>query len=74
MDGETYECVKRFCCLGDTLGGDGGTDLAATASIGNEWITFREFLLFLTFRVLHNILEMKVRVYQLCQRLHDLWK
>ena len=26
---ETYECVKRFCYLGDTLDGDGGADLAA---------------------------------------------
>ena len=33
MDGETYECVKRFCYLGDTLDGDGGADLAATARI-----------------------------------------
>ena len=24
VDGETYECVKSFCYLGDTLDGDGG--------------------------------------------------
>ena len=35
VDGETYECVKNFCYLGDTLDGDGGTDLAATARIRN---------------------------------------
>ena len=29
VDGETYECVKSFCYLGDTLDGDGGADLAA---------------------------------------------
>ena len=23
VDGETYECVKSFCYLGDTLDGDG---------------------------------------------------
>ena len=28
VDGETYECVKSFCYLGDTLE---GADLAATA-------------------------------------------
>ena len=33
MDGETYECVKSFCYLGDTLEGDGGVDHAATARI-----------------------------------------
>ena len=27
VDGVTYECVKRFCYLGDTLDGDGGADL-----------------------------------------------
>ena len=31
VDGETYECVKSFCYLGDTLDGDGGAVLAATA-------------------------------------------
>ena len=33
VDGETYECTKRFCYLGDTLG---GVDLAATARINNK--------------------------------------
>ena len=27
VDGETYECVKSFCYLGDTLDGDGRADL-----------------------------------------------
>ena len=30
VDGETYECVKSFCYLGDTLDGDSGADLAAS--------------------------------------------
>ena len=34
--GETYECVKIFCYLGDALDGDGGADLAATARI-KKW-------------------------------------
>ena len=33
VDGETYECVKTFCYLGDTLDGHGGADLVATARI-----------------------------------------
>ena len=45
VDGETYECVKSVCYLGDTLD---GADLAATARIRNGWVKFREFLLFLT--------------------------
>ena len=42
VDGETYECVKSFCYLGDTLDGDGGADLAATARIRSGWMKFRE--------------------------------
>ena len=41
VHGETYECVKGFCYLGDTLDGDCGADLAATARIrkGDEdWV------------------------------------
>ena len=59
VDGETYECVnfKSFCYLGDTLDGDGGADLAATARIRNGWMKFRELLPFLTSRV--PPLEMK---------------
>ena len=33
VDGETYECVKSFCYLGDTLDGDGRVVPAATARI-----------------------------------------
>ena len=66
VDGETYECVKSFCYLGDTLDGDGGVDLAATARIRNGWMKFRELLPFLTSRAL--TLEMKGRVYACCVR------
>ena len=45
VDGETYACY-----LGDTLDGDGGADLAATARIRNGWMKFRELLPFLTSR------------------------
>ena len=66
VDGETYECVKSFCYLGDTLDGDGGEDLAATARIRNGWMKFRELLPFLTSRA--PPLEMKGRVYASCVR------
>ena len=64
VDGETYECVKSYCYLGDTLDGDGGADLAATARIINGWMKFRELLPFLASRA--PPLEMKGRVYASC--------
>ena len=66
VDGETYECVKNFCYLGDTFDKDGGADLAATSRIRNGWMKFREFFLFLTSRA--PPLEMKGRVYVSCVR------
>ena len=66
VDGETYECVKSFCYLGDTLDRDGGADLAATARIRNGWVKFRELFPFLTSR--SPPLEMKGRVYASCVR------
>ena len=65
VDGETYEWVKSFCYLGDTLDGDGGVDLAATARIRNGWMKFRELLPFLTSR------DERSSVCQLCQKQHD---
>ena len=63
-----YECVKSFCYLGvgDTIDGDGGADLAATARIRNGWMKFRELLPFLTSRA--PSLEMKGQVYVSCVR------
>ena len=73
VDGETYECVKSFFYLGDTLDGDGGADLAATARIRNGWMKFRELLPFLTSRA-PPIGDERSSVCQLCQKQHDLWK
>ena len=47
VDGETYECIKSFCYLGDTFD---GVDLPATTRIRNGWMKFRELLSFLTSR------------------------
>ena len=66
VDGETYGCVNSSCYLGDTLYGDGGVDLAATARIRNGWMKFRELLPFLTSRA--HPLEMKGRVCASCVR------
>ena len=66
VDGETYECVGSFCYLRDTLDGDGGSDLAATARVRNGWMKFRELLPFLISRA--PPLKMKGRVYASCVR------
>ena len=66
VDGETYERVKSFCYLGDTIDGNGGVVLSATARIRNGWMKFREFLPFLASRA--PPLEMKGRVYSSCVR------
>ena len=50
MDGEIYGCVNIFCYLGDTLDGDGGVDLAATAKSEMGWVKFQVLLPFLTSR------------------------
>ena len=66
VDGATYECVKSFCYLGDTLDEYGEADLAATARIRDGWMKFRELLPFLTSRA--PPLETKGRVYASCVR------
>ena len=63
--GETYECIKSFCYLVDSLDGN-GADLAATSRIKNGWIKFRELLPFLTSKA--HRLEMKAQVYACCVR------
>ena len=63
---ERHGCVKSLCYLGDTLEGDGGADLAATARIRNGWGKFRVLLAFLTSRA--HPLEMKGQVYASCVR------
>ena len=45
VDGETYECVKSFCYLADTLDGDGRADLVRFA-IGLYFLLITFFLHF----------------------------
>ena len=33
VDGETYECVKSFCYLRDTLDGDGGDERSSVCQL-----------------------------------------
>ena len=71
VDGETYECVKSFCYLGDTLDGDCGADLAATARIRNGCIKIRELLFYIQS---FPVGDERSSVCQLRQKQHDLWK
>ena len=66
VDGETHGCVNSFWYLGDTLDGDGGADLSATARIRNGWMKFRELFPFSDIQ--SSLLEMKGRVYSSCVR------
>ena len=66
VDGETYECIKSFCYLGDILDGQGGADFASTDRIINGWMKFRDLFPFLTSRT--PPLDMKARVYVICVR------
>ena len=59
-------CKKLFFYLGNTLVGDGGANLAASARIRNGWMKFQELLPFLTSRA--PPMEMKSRVYASCVR------
>ena len=75
VDGETYGWVKSFCYLGDTLDGDGGADLAASATvrIRNGWMMYKELF------VISDIQsspagDERPSACQLCQKQHDLWK
>ena len=61
VDGEMYGCVKSFCYLEDTLDGDGGVGLGATARIRNGWMRF-------------PVGDERSSVCQLCQKQHDSWK
>ena len=57
VDGETYECVKSFGYLGDSLDGDGGVDLAATTRIRNGSETW---LLLVNVRLMFERAEMQM--------------
>ena len=63
VDGETYGCVKSFCYLGQTLDGDSGADLAATAKIRSLDIQSHT-----------PTRDKRSSVCQLCQKQYGLWK
>ena len=66
VDGETYEPVKTFCYLGDTLDAKGGADSAIKARIRSGWRKFRELSPFLTSKAPSH--KLKGMVYTACVR------
>ena len=72
-DGETYRCVKSCSYQEDTLDGDGGADLAATARI-KKWMD--EVLGGFAISDIQSSPARDDRscVCPLCQKQHDLWK
>ena len=73
VDEETYVCVKSFCYLEDTLDGDGGADLAATARI-RRWMDEVPRAFTISDIQRSPAGDERLSVCQLCQKQHDLWK
>ena len=77
VDGDTYECVKSYCYLGDTFDGDGGADLDATARI-KKWMdevprSFANSDIQIS-PPPPPIRDERLSVCFLCQKQHDLWR
>ena len=73
VDGETYECVKSFCYLGDTVDGDGGADLAVTAR-NQKWMDEVPRAFAISDIQSSPVGDERSSVCQMCQKQHDLWK
>ena len=65
-NGDSVECVDRFCYLGDMLNGGGGAESASVTRIRCAWAKFRELSGLLTKKEVS--LRMKGRVYTVCVR------
>ena len=83
VDGETYECVKSFCYLGDILDGDGGVDLAVYCllisinllkKINQKWMDEVPRAFAISDIQSSPVGDEWSSVCQLCQKQHDLWK
>ena len=63
-DGQSLECVEKFCYLGDMIGAGGGAEEAARARVRCAWSKFRELAPILTSR--GASLKVKGKVYRVC--------
>ena len=61
-DGQSLECVEKFCYLGDMIGAGGGAEEAARARVRCAWAKFGELAPILTLR--GASLKVKGKVYR----------
>ena len=66
LAGETLECVREFCYLGDMISADGGAVSSSVARVRSGWKSFRELQPLLTKRGLS--LRAKGQLYAACVR------
>jgi len=64
--GVEFECVDRFCYLGDMIGACGGAELASRMRVRCAWNKFRELSPILTAR--GASLKLKGKIYKACVR------
>jgi hypothetical protein len=64
--GVEFECVDRFCYLGDMIDAGGGAELASRMRVRCAWNKFRELSPILTAR--GASLKLKGKIYKACVR------
>ena len=64
LNGNTLECVDKFCYLGDMIGSDGGAEDASSMRVKYAWGKFRELSPVLTAK--RASLKLKGKVYRIC--------
>ena len=63
-DGSKFECVDKFCYLGDMLSAGGGAEEAAKTRVRSAWGKFNELAPILTKR--GASMKLKGRIYDAC--------
>ena len=64
VNGDTLECVDKFCYLGYMIGSRGGAEKASRMRVKCAWGKFRELIPILTAR--RASLKLKGKVYRTC--------
>ena len=71
-DGSKFECVDKFCYLGDMLSAGGGAEEAAKTRVRSAWGKFNELAPILTKR--GASMKLKGRIYAcLCAESVGIW-
>ena len=64
LNGDSLECVDKFCYLGDMIGSGGAAEDASSMRVKCAWGKFRELSSILTAR--RALLKLKGKVYRIC--------